>query len=88
MLSSGFHPVAFITHLSSGKDAIPIANLHFILLYVLIQHWIVAVFIRSMASSVRLFMFNPLFLFNFSCVILFIGVFHEEDVTVLVAICV
>ena len=56
VLSSECHPASFITHLSSSKDAVLIASLHFILLCVLIQHWIFAVFIRSMASSVLLFM--------------------------------
>ena len=40
VLSSGFHPAAFLTHLSSCQNAILVANLHFILLCVLTQHWI------------------------------------------------
>ena len=52
-----FHS-ACTTHLLSGSDAILIANLHFILLWVLIQHWIFVVSICSMASSVLLFMYS------------------------------
>ena len=55
-LSSGFHSAAFTNHLSFGSDAILIASLHFILLWVLLQHRIFAFSIFSRASSVLLFM--------------------------------
>ena len=58
----------FHFNLSSGKDAIRIANLHFILLCVLIQHWFFAVFISSMASSVLLCMYSIHFSSSISAV--------------------
>ena len=89
MLSSRFHPAAFITHLSCGKHAILIANLHFILLCVLIQHWFFAVFVRSLAFTVLLFTYPIHFsFFYFCCVNFFIGIVLEGDVAVLIAVCV
>ena len=58
----------------SGNDAIFIAKRHFILLCVSTQHGIFAVFILSTAI---------IFFINFTCVYLFIGVFHEGNVNVL-----
>ena len=43
VLRSMFYSAAFLTHLSSGRHAVLIANLHFILLCVPIQHVILAV---------------------------------------------
>ena len=58
VLRPGFHSAAFLAHLSSGIDAIRIANLHFILLCVSIQQWIFAIFICSIAAAVLLFMYS------------------------------
>ena len=89
MLKPGFHSAAFFAHRSSGSDAILIRR-HIILLCVCqIQHGILPAFILSTAVAVLLFMYSiRFFLFNFSCVTQNISVFHEGDVTVLVAICV
>ena len=89
MLRRGFRSAAFFAHGSSGSDAFLTANHHFILLCVSIQHGILAAFILSTATVVLLFMYSiHSFLFNFSCVNFFIGIIHEGDVAVLVAICV
>ena len=89
VLRSGFHSAAFFPHRSSGSDAILIANLHFILLCVSIQHGVFGCFHPfNGCRCASLHVFNPFFLFNFSCVNLFIGIFHAGDVTVLIAICV
>ena len=53
-----FHFAAFFAHRSSGNDAILIANRQFILLFVSIQHGILAAFIFSTAVAVLLFMYS------------------------------
>ena len=58
MLNPGFHSAAFLAHLSSGIDAIRIANLHFSLLCDLIQQWIFAILICSIAAAVLLFKYS------------------------------
>ena len=57
-----------------------IASLDLIVLCALIQHWIVAVFIRSTASSVllSLHVINPIFFFNFYCVNFFTGIVFQK----------
>ena len=85
MLRPEFHSAAFLAHLSSGIDAILIANLHYILLCVSIQQGIFAIFGCSVAAAVLLHVFDTFFFFSFACVNLFIGLIHERDVTVLVA---
>ena len=79
MLRPGFHSAAFLAHLSFGSDAILIAKRHFMLLCVSNQRGIFAVFILSTAAAVLLFTYS---IHSSS---LFIGVFHEGDVTVFVA---
>ena len=65
VLSSGFHPAAFITHPSSSKDEILIATLHFILLCVLIQHGIWAAYHPFNCCSCASFhVLNPIIFFN------------------------
>ena len=89
MLRPGFHVAAFFVHRSSGNDTILIAKRQFILLCVSAQRGIFFCCFHSFhcdicASSQK---FNPIFFFfNFTCAYLFIGVFHEGNVTVLVAI--
>ena len=51
VLNPGFHPAAFLTHRSSGGDAILIANRHFILLCISIEHGILAPLIQSLCLS-------------------------------------
>ena len=58
VLWPGFHSAAFLAHVSFGSDVILIANRHFILLCVSIQHGILAAFIRSSASAVLLFLYS------------------------------
>ena len=57
-LSSRFHSATFTIHLSLGRDATLSASLHFILLWVSIQHRIFAFSIFSMASSLLLFVYS------------------------------
>ena len=86
MLRPGFHFAAFFAHRSSGIDAILIAKHHFILMCVSIQHGNLDCFHPFNGCRCASFhVLHPIFLFNFSCVNLFISVFHEGDVTVLIA---
>ena len=86
VLSSGFHPAAFITHLSSSEDATLIACLHFILLCF---DAALDFLLFSSVPWLHLCLFsNPIFFFNSCCVKFFIGVVHEGDVAVLIAVCV
>ena len=57
-LSPGFYLAAFFVHLASECDAILMANLHFILLWVSIQHGMLAARILSSASRVLLLMYS------------------------------
>ena len=50
-LNPGFHSAAFLTHRSFGGDAILIANRHFILLCISIEHGILAPLIQSLCLS-------------------------------------
>ena len=66
-LSSGFHSAALINHLSFCDVAILIASLHFIFLWVNLQHLISSISIFSIASMVLLLMYSTPFLFFDLC---------------------
>ena len=51
VLNPGFHSAAFLTHRSFGGDTILIANRHFILLCIPIEHGILAALIQSLCLS-------------------------------------
>ena len=71
----------FFVNLSSGREAILFANLHFIFLCASIQHLVIGV---SCASPDFL---DPFFLFDFSRVQVFVGVALEGYFAVLIASC-
>ena len=89
VLRPGFHSAAFFPHRSSGSDAIVIANLQFhssVCFNPAWCFWLLSSFQwLSLCFSPSIQSILP---FNFSCVNLFIGIFHAGDVTVLIAICV
>ena len=57
-LSPGFRLAAFFVHLASECDAILIANLHFIFLWISIQHGMLATRILSSTSRVIVLMYS------------------------------
>ena len=76
----GFHSAAFFAHRSSGSDAILIADRHFILQCVSIQHGIWAASSFQLQKPCFFSCIHQFFLFNFCCVNFFIGIIHEGDV--------
>ena len=84
VLRAGFHFAAFFAHRSSGSDAILVVKRHFSN-----PAWDFGCFHPFNCCGCASFhVFDPIFLFTFACVNLFIGVCHEGNVAVLVAICV
>ena len=73
----------FFVHRSSGSHAILTARRHFILLCFSNPAWDFGCSHPFNGCSCASFhVFDPLFLFKFSCVNHFIGVFHDGDVAV------
>ena len=90
MLSSGFHPAALFTPLSSGKDTILIADLSPFHSSVCFDPALDFCRFHPFHGFICAFLhvINPTSFFNFCCDNSFIGIVHEGDGAVLVAVCV